>query len=73
MADEPPKSNKKGIVRHAVKGILHGTVVGSVCYTVGAIAANVLPTLFPAEYGAILGAIGFTGAVAISISDSMKD
>jgi len=73
MADEDKTENRKGIVRHAIKGILHGTVVGAVTYTVGTIATNTIPAVFPVGYGAILGAIGFTGAVAISLSDSMNE
>jgi len=66
MADKEVPEKKPGIVSTVVEGALYGSVLGPVCYTVGTMAQSTFPAVFPGTYGAMLGVIGFVGAVAIA-------
>jgi len=66
MTEKEVKHMKTSMPKWMIQGVLYGTFLASVGYTVGAIAIQAIPGFFPATYDVILGAIGFIGSVAIA-------
>jgi len=66
MTEKEVKHMKVSMPKWMLQGVLYGTFLAAVGYTVGAIAIQAIPGFFPATYDVILGAIGFIGSVAIA-------
>jgi len=66
MTEKEVKHMKVSMPKWMIQGVLYGTFLAAVGYTVGAIAIQAIPGFFPATYDVILGAIGFIGSVAIA-------